>query len=129
QAAPAKGDPLQAGTVESAVIEAQLVQDVVHDEDGDKVALGTSPKQPGQGSSVNLSSPPKKKGEEVDTGDMEMGMAAGHVVSSQLDFSHVPEIEDTTQRPPTKPLQPDEVDFGSEEDIHMPASGGAGSDV
>ncbi len=141
QAAAVEGDPLQAGTVESAVIDAQLVEDLINEEGGDTVGLGESPKRHGTGSSVNLSGPaPKKKHAgakgEVDTGDIELGAASGHLLNSGLDFSNDPGIESpkSGRKLAKSAVDADEIDFGSDDDINLPAqsapvSGAGDSDV
>ncbi len=119
QAAAAESNPLLAGKVESAVIEGQLVEDVVHD-DSETVGLGDSPKRHKHESSVVLSGePPAKKG--GDTADMELGSASGHLLSADLNYTNDPAIDAPESGPKSpQPLASEEVDFGSDEDIHIP---------
>ena len=101
QAAAGESDPHQAGTVESSIIDAQLVEDVVRGEE-DAVGLGDSPSRHTQTSAVDFSGPRKKKNRRDDeTADVELGAASGQLLSSGLDYSNEPGLEG----PPTDKTQ------------------------
>ena len=120
QAAAGESDPHQAGTVESSVIDAQLVEDVVRGEE-DAVGLGDSPSRRTQTSSVDLSGPRKKKNRRDDeTADVELGAASGQLLSSGLDYSNEPGLEGPPTDKTLKAPDSDIVDFGSDDEIHLP---------